>query len=106
MLGEMVDHGFELTPQAPVSPGAVVGWVEGFKALTEILCIAQGEFAGGNALLKEDISVISRDPYEAGWIYRVKGEPDAHCTDVEGYRGILDATIDRILEKQKREEPR
>lgn len=106
MLGEIVDHGFELAVPTPVFPGTVIGWIEGFKALTEILCIAEGAFSGGNALLKEDIAVISRDPYGDGWIYRVTGKPDAYCTDVEGYRAVLDATIDRILEKQKREESR
>ena len=29
------------------------------------------------------------------------GEPDAKCMDVQAYRTLLDATIDKILEKQK-----
>ena len=100
MLGEMVDHLFELEPGAPVIPGTVVGWVEGFKALTEIFCIAEGQFEGGNPLLKHDIAVVSRDPYGEGWLYQVRGGPDAHCVNAEGYREILDATIDRIREQQ------
>jgi len=102
MLGEMVDHHFDVEPGAPVAPGQVIGWIEGFKALTELFCIASGEFAEENAILREDISVISRDPYGAGWLYRVRGEPDVTCVDVEGYRAILDATIDGLLQAQCR----
>ena len=104
MLGEIVDQNFELPLGAPVSSGLVVGSIEGFKALTEIFCIADGEFAGANPALFEDITVISRDPYGAGWLYRVRGEPDSQCTDVEGYRALLDATIDRILQKQSQQQ--
>src|SRR5437016_10533910 len=30
MLGEMVDHGFSLDPDAPVASGQIIGWIEGF----------------------------------------------------------------------------
>jgi len=104
MLGEIVDQNFDLPLGSPVSAGQVVGTIEGFKALTEIFCIANGEFAGVNPALTEDIALISRDPYGAGWLYRVRGELDPNCVDVEGYRAILDATIDRILEKQTQQQ--
>ena len=104
MLGDMVDHGFETEPGASVQPGQVVGWIEGFKAISDLFCIAQGTFAGVNPLLKEKITAVNKDPYGAGWLYMVKGTPDAKCVDVHGYRAVLDKTIDRILEKQKAEE--
>ena len=102
MLGEMVDHQFEPAPGTPVAPGQGIGWIEGFKALTELFCVAQGEFLGGNPGLVADIARASRDPYGEGWLYRVRGEPDAACVDAEGYRAILDTTIDRLLENQCR----
>jgi glycine cleavage system H protein len=101
MLGEMVDHGFEVQSGAPVQPGQVVGWVEGFKAISDLFCIATGEFAGPNVALKERIALIDRDPYAAGWLYEVKGQPDAKCMSVHAYVRLLDKTIDKILEKQK-----
>ena len=104
MLGDMVDHGFEIDSGAPVHPGQVLGWIEGFKAISDLFCIAEGRFAGGNPALKEKIIVVNKDPYGAGWLYMVRGKPDAKCVDVHGYGGILDKTIDRILEKQKAEE--
>lgn len=104
MLGEMVDHGFEVESGATVEVGQVIGWVEGFKAISDLFCIAAGEFAGGNVALKEKISAISKDPYGRGWLYEIKGAPDARCVDVYAYRDHLDRTIDRILAQRKGEE--
>ena len=104
MLGDMVDHGFEIEPGAPVQPGQIVGWIEGFKAISDLFCIAEGQFAGPNPLLKEKITLVNKGPYGEGWLYMVKGKPDSKCVDIHGYRAILDKTIDKILEKQKSEE--
>ena len=104
MLGEMVDHGFEIESGAPVQCGQIIGWVEGFKAISDLFCIAQGEFAGSNPVLKEKIQWITQAPYTTGWLYQVKGSPDSKCLDVHAYRDLLDKTIDRILAKQKSEE--
>jgi glycine cleavage system H protein len=104
MLGEMVDHGFETHVGAAVRPGQILGWVEGFKAISDLFCIAEGKFVGSNPALKEKISLISKEPYGAGWLYEVKGKPDGKCFDVHAYRALLDKTIDRILAQQKGEE--
>lgn len=102
MLGEMVDHHFDIAPGTPVSPGQVIGWIEGFKALTELFCVAAGEFAEANPALRADISVISSDPYGTGWLYRVRGTLPVEAVDAEGYRAILDAIIDGLLTAQCR----
>jgi glycine cleavage system H protein len=104
MLGEMVDHGFEVEAGAPVQAGQIIGWVEGFKAISDLYCIATGCFAGGNPTLKEKISLIGTDPYRAGWLYEVTGQPDGKCVEVHAYRDILDKTIDRLLAQRKGEE--
>jgi len=101
MLGEMVDHGFEVEPGALVTVGQIVGWLEGFKAISDLYCIAQGQFEGGNPALQEKIALISQEPYGAGWLYQIQGRPDSKCVDVQAYRTILDQTIDRILAQQK-----
>ena len=103
MLGEMVDHGFEVEAGAAVEPGQIIGWVEGFKAISDLYCIARGEFTGSNEALKQKVALISKEPYGAGWLYRVKGEAEASCLDVHAYRTLLDKTIDKILEKQQAE---
>jgi len=104
MLGEMVDHGFETQPDAAVQTGQIVGWVEGFKAISDVFCTVEGRFAGSNPALKERISMIDKDPYGEGWLYEVAGTPDPACMDVHAYRDVLDKTIDRILAREKSEE--
>ena len=104
MLGEMVDHGFEIKSGATVECGEIIGWVEGFKAISDLFCVASGQFAGSNPALKERISLITKDPYGAGWLYEVNGTPDTKCLDVHTYRDLLDKTIDRILAQQKGDE--
>jgi len=106
MLGEMVDHGFEVEAGAAVQPGQVIGWVEGFKAISDLFCVAQGRFTGSNPTLKEKITLINRDPYGEGWLYSVQGKPDSQCMDVSAYRDLLDKTIDRLLAQQKAGESR
>jgi glycine cleavage system H protein len=104
MLGEMVDHGFEVEQGAAVEPGQIIGWVEGFKAISDLYCIASGTFSGSNEALREKVTLISKDPYGAGWLYRVTGKAEGTCLDVHGYRAVLDKTIDKILEKQEGKE--
>ncbi len=101
MLGEMVDHGFQVEPGAEVKSGQIVGWIEGFKAISDLYCIADGKFAGINPTLKQQIELVNKEPFGAGWIYLVDGTPDAKCVDVHAYRKILDVTIDKILEKEQ-----
>ena len=104
MLGEMVDHGFELEPGTKVECGQIIGWVEGFKAISDLFCVAEGKFAGRNPALQENISLITKSPYNTGWLYEIDGKPDRKCLDVHAYRDLLDKTIDRILAQQKGEE--
>jgi glycine cleavage system H protein len=105
MLGEMVDHGFAATPGATVGEGEIIGWVEGFKAISDLYCMVPGQFLGGNPALLETISLVSREPYGAGWLYTVRGQPAGRCLDVHGYCELLDKTIDRLLAERKPEPP-
>ena len=104
MLGDMVDHGFEMSIGDAVQPGQIVGWLEGFKAISDLYCVGHGVFAGSNQILKEKLTLVNKDCYGNGWLYLVKGEPDSKCMDVHAYRDVLDKTIDKILEQQKGQE--
>ena len=101
MLGEIVEVQWEKADGTPVASGDIIGSIEGFKAISDIYCAADGSFAGGNPALTADIELVSREPYQGGWLYEIRGEPDAKCLDVAGYRALLDSTIDRILQKQQ-----
>ena len=104
MLGDIVDHQFEKERGEAVQPGEIIGSIEGFKAISDLYSVAGGFFRGGNPVLAAQIELVSSDPYGAGWLYVVEGEPDANCGDLQTYRALLDGTIDRILEKQRAEE--
>lgn len=100
MLGEIVDVQFEKKPDDAVASGEIIGSIEGFKAISDIYCVADGKFVTRNPALAENIDKIGKDPYKEGWLYEIDGQPDAKCKDLESYRALLDATIDRMLAKQ------
>jgi len=97
MLGEMVEFDFKVQPGARIEPGQVIGWTEGFKAMSDIYSAASGEFLGANPALADAITLIDHDAYGSGWLYSVRGAPDPRHTDVNGYIAVLDATIDAML---------
>ena len=101
MLGELVDAEFTPAEGDPVSPGQEIGWVEGFKAASDLYCVMEGSFAGGNPALREDACIVRSDPYLAGWLYRVRGEPEPGALDAEGYLKLLDQTITRMQAQQE-----
>jgi glycine cleavage system H protein len=103
MLGDMVDHGFEVESGATLEWGRILGWVEGFKAISDLYSVVAGNFRGGNPALGEGISKIGKDPYRQGWLYEAAGEPDDKCMPVGDYVALLDTAIDRILAKEQSE---
>jgi glycine cleavage system H protein len=96
MLGDVVDIGFDAEAGTTVTLGDVVGWFEGFKARTDLYTIVTGTFMRGNPELDQDVDIIDRERYGRGWLYEVRGTPDADACDAAGYAAILDATIDRM----------
>ena len=97
MLGEVVEQGFEVKPEQGVKVGQTIGWVEGFKAISDLYCVADGAFVSGNADLDADPTLVDRDPYYKGWLYLVRGHPDPNALAVDGYIQVLDATIDKMV---------
>ena len=104
MLGELVDCDWKVPAGGPVEPGQIVGWVEGFKAASDVYCVMQGSFVEGNPYLKQDACVVRSDPYEVGWLYAVRGEPEEGHLDVHGYIAHLGAIIQRMAEEGHGEE--
>ena len=100
MLGDIVECAFTPRVGSCVEIGQEIGTVEGFKAVTALYCVADGEFAASNDVLETDITLVESDPHRRGWLYRVRGTPDPDSLDVPGYVAVLDATIDRMLESR------
>ena len=99
MLGDLVEYEFSLQPGAAIEIelGQDIGWIEGFKAVSDIYSVACGRFRALNADLGRDITLLESDPYGQGWLYEVQGDPDPKNFDVHEYANILDVTIDRML---------
>jgi glycine cleavage system H protein len=106
MLGEIVEFDLEVAEGREVAIGEVLGWIEGFKAVSDLYSAAAGEFRGANAQARADTERVCADPYCEGWLYMVKGIPDPQAVDVQGYSGHLDRTIDKMLEQPWRSKPR
>lgn len=96
MLGELVDHAFTLPVGTAIQPGTILGWVEGFKAITDVYGVIDGVFQGGNPALAGQLEVVTESPYDAGWLYRANGEPDRHCVSAADYAALLHTTIDQL----------
>jgi glycine cleavage system H protein len=96
MLGDPVEFDFEVDVGAEVDEGQAVGWLEGFKAVTDVFTPLSGRFGGPNPQLAQEIELLSSSPYERGWLFRVSGPANEACVDAEGYAAFLDTTIDRM----------
>lgn len=97
MLGDLVEFEFAARPGGPVELGRSIGWIEGFKALSDLYCVADGAFVGSNPELEQNATLFDRDPCRRGWLYCIEGQPDPAAADVHTYVAVLDATIDRML---------
>ena len=99
MLGELVEARFDLEIGDPVVSGKEIGYVEGFKAASDLFSVMDGDFAGGNPILEEDACIVKSSPYIDGWLYAVKGEPEESSVDVDGYIEHLDKLINKMQEE-------
>lgn len=99
MLGELVEVRFEASPGQRVTTGEIIGNIEGFKAVSDLYCVVDGRFLGGNPALDQGLEILTRHVHET-WLYQVEGTPAPKTMNVTEYAALLDATIDRILEKQ------
>lgn len=100
MLGDLVESDFEVAPGQGIAVGEAIGWVEGFKAVTDLFAPLDGTFAGRNEALDDDVNLLERDCYARGWLYRVEGTPGDDCLDVHGYMAELDTVIDKMIGKR------
>jgi glycine cleavage system H protein len=98
MLGELVEANFKVAVGDPIFPGDSIGSVEGFKAASDVLCVMEGSFAGMNDALNVDACIVKSDPYEVGWLYAAKGQPEEDSLDVHGYVALLQETIQRMAD--------
>ena len=103
LLGDLVEYEFSVRTGLAVAAGQEIGWVEGLKSLTSIHSVVSGEFLNSGDEISADITLIDSDPYQRGWLYRVRGDPAADAVDVHGYAAILDAAVDDAVRNRREE---
>lgn len=99
MLGEIVEFDVETAAESKVDVGQVIGWIEGFKATSDLFCVVRGELVGANEAALNDVESVCNRPFTDGWLYSVRGTPDPQATDIESYLEMLGETIDTMEEK-------
>ncbi|MDQ2992853.1 MAG: glycine cleavage system protein GcvH [Candidatus Eremiobacteraeota bacterium] len=71
---------------AMVTQAGNVGVIESVKAVSELFTPVGGEITEINGALDADPSVLNREPYTDGWLFKVKG------VDAAQLSSLLDAT--------------
>ena len=99
MLGEIVEFDVETAADSDVDTGQVIGWIEGFKATSDLYCVVDGQLIGANEDALNDVEKVCNRPFTEGWLYAVRGTPDPQATSIEGYLELLGETIDTMEEK-------
>ncbi len=55
-----------------VSAGKAFGEIESVKATAELMCGVDGEVVEINAALNDNPGLVNQDPFDAGWMIKVK----------------------------------
>jgi glycine cleavage system H protein len=73
-------------PGRRVEAGGPMGEVESVKAVSDIYSPVDGEVLEANTALVENLDALTRDPYGAGWLVKIRMSGDA------GLARLLDFT--------------
>jgi glycine cleavage system H protein len=72
-----------------ISAGSIVGEVESTKSVGEIFAPVAGEVVDVNQAVVDDPSLINRDPYVEGWLFKVTGSASDDFLDADAYRQLI-----------------
>lgn len=72
-----------------ISAGSIVGEVESTKSVGEIFAPVAGEVVDVNQAVVDDPSLINRDPYGEGWLFKVTGSDSDDFLDADAYRQLI-----------------
>ncbi len=78
-----------------VKTGDGLGEIESVKAVSDIYAPVTGEVVAVNAELSRDPGLVSRDPYGAGWLVRLRFEgavESGHLMDARAYEAQVSET--------------
>jgi glycine cleavage system H protein len=72
-----------------VAPGKSFGEVESVKAVSDLYAPVGGEVVEVNSAVADDVQVLAEDPYEKGWLIKVRVDdpaPVAAMLDHDAYQ--------------------
>lgn len=104
LLGDLVEHEWSVQPGAPITLGMKLGWLDGFKAATDLVAVISGTFERGNPELQRNLDLLTHDCFGAGWLYEACGEPDQTTLNVDDYAHLLNGLIDTAWARQLRQQ--
>jgi glycine cleavage system H protein len=86
-IKQLTDLVYMELPEAgrQVTAGEEFGEVESVKAVSPIYCPVSGEVIEVNTDLPDRLDVLSEDPYESGWIARIKVSDDSALSTLMDY---------------------
>jgi glycine cleavage system H protein len=76
-----------------VHKGEAIGTIEAVKTVSDLYAAVSGTISDINKDLEEHPDLINKDPYDAGWIVRIKiSEPEElnNLLDSEEYKEIIE----------------
>ncbi len=76
----------------PVNAGDGFAEIESVKSVNDLYAPVSGDIIAVNEKLETDPSLMSQDPYGAGWVVKIKMDPDAktdHLLSLEQYQKQL-----------------
>ncbi len=87
-LGDIVY--VEIEPKDEIiQKDSVFGTVEAVKTVSDLFMPLTGEIIEVNPALGETPEVINKDPYESGWIIRIKIQDNSQLKDLLDSKGYL-----------------
>ena len=92
--GELGDIVFVELPKigSKLEQGKSFGTIEAVKAVSDLYAPVNGEVVELNKELQDSPEVVNKEPYERGWMVKVRIENTAQLTnllDVEAYKKLI-----------------
>ena len=92
-LGDVVFVEIE-TEGETLDKGETFGTVEAVKTVSDLFMPVGGEVAEVNEALADEPELVNKDPYEGGWMIKVKMSDASELEslmDAEGYKKMIEA---------------
>lgn len=91
-LGDIIYLDITSEAGSEVKQGDVIGSIEAVKTVSEIFSPVSGKIIEINTAINDNPSIVNTDPYEAGWILKIKpSNPDelGKLLDSEAYKNQI-----------------